>query len=225
MHSLADLVRMKDEVIFRLGRKLGDYLIANKDRHVEVVGHLTVRGIDDRGNTVPGTFRDGDNVCTNTGREWLARLMSYASYNPDTAQRSDRIKYFGLGTGTGPEVPGVTKVITPIPWNPNYDQFLATVNAPATYPLTSSSSSSTAVRYTRVYEKTDISVNGHGFPKPEITEFAMFTDGSPFSSYAPGTRLTNMDYAADQPPMFYKCFEALKKTQRFALEATWEVRF
>lgn len=225
MHSLADLVRIKDRVIFDLGRKLGRYLISNWDKLVEVRGFVQLYGVDDMHRIVPGTRREGYNVCTSTGREWYARMSGYASYGAtadlDTVFRNDRIRYIGFGNGTQEEKAEVERVASPLAWDGDGDLFLAEVNAPPAFPLASSTSSGSAVQFSRTFSKTEISVSG----TQQVSEIGLFTDGDPESDYAPRTRDTSIAAASDQPPMFYKAFEAFPKTQKFALAALWDVRF
>lgn len=224
MKSVSDLVRIKDRIVFSLGRKLGEYLIANEHHIVPVSGYLTIFGEDERGRAIPGTRREGQNVVTQTGREWLARLMSYRAYTPalssDTPERNDRIRYIGLGSGAFDEVPGVSALQSPLAFNID-GNFLAELTAPATYGLASSTSEGTSVRYSRTFTKDQISVNA----SQEISEAGLFTDGSPESSYAPRTRNVSLEASGDQPPMFYKSFEPFTKTQKFAVTTRWDVRF
>lgn len=51
----------------------------------------------DRGKIVDR--RDTHNIFVDLGREWLTRLISYQSYNPDLPQRDDRVRYMGFGIG------------------------------------------------------------------------------------------------------------------------------
>ena len=222
MHSLADLVRLKDRAVFFLGKKLGEYLITNWDQQVAATGYVKLCGLDDMHRVVRGTRREGHNVCTTVGREWLSRLMTYQTQavlpSQDVAERDDRIRYIGVGAGVQDEVPGVTGLVTPLKYRDN--DFLAEVSS-HDFPLTSSVSSSTAVRYSLLAEKTDISILG----TQAVSELGLFTCGSPGSDYAPRTRSISHDDASDQPPMFYKSFEAFNKTQKFSMAVSWDVRF
>jgi hypothetical protein len=174
----------------------------------------------ERGKLVPGSMRNGRNIWTLTGREHLAQLMSYASYGPPLdPERNDRIRYFGFGTGSQPEVSSVTKLVTPIAYDVTNGDFLAQVSLP-TYPL---SPSRTSVRYSRTYTETELSVTG--VPTIVLTEAGLFTDGDPSSSYAPGTRDLTLANALLQAPNAYKVFEPLTKTQNFVLEVSWDIRF
>lgn len=178
----------------------------------------------ERGKIVPGTRREGFNIWTLTGREYLARLMSYSSYSPLTPARNDRIKYIGFGIGTTPEVSSVSKVVSPIAYTSGGgDKFLADLAIP-TYPFQTSGSYGTAVKYTREFSETELSIT----TSVTLTEAGLFTDGSPTSSpipFTPGTRDITLAQAGNQAPVAYKTFEPLKKTQNFVLQASWEVRF
>ena len=177
----------------------------------------------ERGKLVYGTRREGKNIWTVTGREFLAKLMSYATYgssahasgslNPDVPARDDRVRYFGFGTGAQPEVSSVTALVSPIAFDGG-GTFLAQVSLP-TYPLP------TTVEYSRTFNETELSTSG----AVNLTEAGLFTDGSPTASYAPRTRDVSLVNAAAQAPVAYKAFEPLRKTQNFVLEAAWQIRF
>lgn len=180
----------------------------------------------ERGKLVHGTRREGKNIWTLTGREYLAQLMSYSAYgssahggggtNQDVPARDDRIRYFGFGTGTQPEVSSVTALVTPIAVDGG-STFLAQVSIPS-YPLSPSRST---VQYSRTYAELELSATG----TVNLTEAGLFTDGSPTSSYAPRTRDITLANAAAQAPNAYKSFEPLRKTQNFVLDVAWQIRF
>lgn len=180
----------------------------------------------ERGKLVFGTRREGKNIWTLTGREFLSQLMSYSFYgssahgsgspNPDLPARDDRIRYFGFGTGTQPEVDSVSALVSPIAFDGGGD-FLAQVSVP-TYPL---APTLTTVEYSRTYSELELSFGG----TVNLTEAGLFTDGSPTASYAPRTRDVTLANAAAQAPDAYKSFEPLRKTQNFVLEVSWQIRF
>jgi hypothetical protein len=178
----------------------------------------------ERGKLVPGSRREGRNIWTLSGREFLARLMSYSSYSPLTAARNDRIRYIGFGIGTTPEVSSVSAVVEPIAYTTSGgDKFLAELAIP-TYPFQTSGSFGTAVRYTREFAELELSIS----TTVTLTEAGLFTDGSPTSSptaFIPGTRDRTLAQAGSQAPAAYKTFEPFKKTQNFVLQTAWEVRF
>jgi hypothetical protein len=181
----------------------------------------------ERGKIVPGTHRSGKNIWTLTGREYLARLMSYSAYGvlvADTPARNDRIRYIGFGIGVTPEVPGVSRLVSPIAYDASSGGlFLAELAIP-TYPFQTTGSYGTSVRYTREFSETELSIS----TTVTLTEAGLFTDGSPTSSpipFTPKTRDVTLAEAVNQAPAGYKSFEPLKKTQNFVLQTAWEVRF
>lgn len=190
---------------------------------VQIEGHFSAV-CREGGKIVPGTLREGKNIWTFTGREYLARLMSYSAYGigltPDTPARNDRIRYIGMGIGTTPEVATVTKVISPVAYDVGGAQFLAEVTIP-TYPFqVSVSNFGNAVRYIREFSELELSLVGPII----LTEAGLYTDGSPTASFAPKTRSLLLSTAAAQAPAAYKTFEALRKTQNFVLQVAWEIR-
>lgn len=228
-HGGRDLVKVNDSLDMRLrdgqGAALKKVSVSEGKELVQIEGFFSAV-CRERGKIVRGTHRDGKNVWTLTGREYLAQLMSYSFYgssahdggglNPDLPARDDRIRYFGFGIGTQPEVASVTSLVTPISVD-GVDQFLAAVGLP-TYPL---SPSRTTVQYARTYSELELSSGG----TVNLTEAGLYTDGSPAVNYTPRTRDTTLTNAAAQAPAAYKSFEPLRKTQNFILEVAWQIRF
>jgi hypothetical protein len=198
-----------------------DEVLPKEKIHVEGFFSAVCR---ERGKIVPGTLRHGKNIITLAGREFYARVGSYSSYSPLTKARNDGIRYIGFGTGTTPEVSTVTHLVTPISFDVSSGGlFLAELAIP-TYPLQTSGSFGTAVRYTREFAETELSTAG----TVNLTEAGLFTDGSPTSSptaFRPGTRDLTLAQSLVQAPNAYKSFEVLKKTQNFVLQVAWEIRF
>jgi hypothetical protein len=224
MHNFQDVVRIKDRVIFFLGRRLGEYLLSNWSHPLPLVGYFSMYGVDDYHRVILGSRREGKNVCTQTGREWLPRLMSFASYSPETYGREDRMRYIGLGTGVQEEVAGVSGLITPVAWRVGAqgDEFLAQVDAPPYYGQASSTSIGTTARYLKSFAKDEISLTG----TVSLTEAGLFTNLNPLENYAPGShRSVLLADAPDQPPMFYKAFEPYLKTTRAGVVVGWEIRY
>lgn len=219
---------MKDVVVIgdRLELRSGDQHVVSGDvlekkEPVRIEGFFSAV-CRERGKIVPGTRRAGKNIWTLTGREFLARLMSYAAYGTtDTPARNDRIRYIGFGTGTTPEVSSVSRLVTPIAYDASSGgKFLAELAIP-TYPFQTSGSFGTAVRYTREFSETELSIS----TSVTLTEAGLFTDGGPADDFEPLTRDISLDEAANQAPAGYKSFEPLRKTQNFVLQVQWEVRF
>jgi hypothetical protein len=221
---------MKDEVTVRDYIKLsGGGKTVEKGHEGDTKERVYIEGFfsmyaRENGKIVPGSKREGKNIWTLTGREFLARLMSYAAYTPDEAARNDRIRYIGFGVGTTPEVSSVSKLVSPISYTTSGGGlFLAELAIP-TYPFQTSGSFGTAVRYTREFSETELSTAGSVL----LTEAGLFTDGSPTSSpdpFEPGTRDLTLAQAQFQAPMGYKTFEAFRKTQNMIISCFYEVRF
>jgi hypothetical protein len=45
-------------------------------------------------------YREGHNVWVDGGREYLAELLAFTSFGPDTRERDDRPKFIGFGIGS-----------------------------------------------------------------------------------------------------------------------------
>jgi hypothetical protein len=138
--------------------------------------------------------------------------------SPGTPFRTDHIAYVAFGRGTQPEVASVSSLVEPIAYDDSGDM-LAPWAVP-TFPLTNSW---TTVRYARSFAETELSVQG----TVPLTEAGLYSDGNPDNSWAQRVVPDELRLAAcrSQPPMAYKSFEVLKKTQNFVLEVAWEVRF
>jgi hypothetical protein len=227
-HGGHDLVRVTDQLRFGFlqdGQPMKTVTCAPEKEDVKIEGFFSMV-CRERGKLVYGTRREGKNIWTLSGREFLSQLMSYSFYgtsahnsgspNPDLPARDDRIRYFGFGTGTQPEVDSVIALVNPIAVDGG-GNFLAQVSLPS-YPL---SPSKTTVEYSRTYSELELSFSG----TVNLTEAGLFTDGSPTANYAPLTRDVTLANAAAQAPDAYKAFEPLKKTQNFVLDVSWQIRF
>lgn len=232
-HGGHDLVQVTDQLQFGFFDTSGGsrapmktVILPHQEKEIIQVEGFFSAVCRERGKLVYGTRREGKNIWTLTGREYLAQLMSYSFYgssahdggspNPDLPARDDRIRYFGFGTGTQPEVSSVSALVNPIAFDGG-GNFLAQVSLP-TYPL---APSRTTVQYSRTYTELELSFSG----TVNLTEAGMFTDGSPGASYAPRTRDVTVGNAGAQAPDAYKSFEPLKKTQNFVLDVSWQIRF
>ncbi len=219
---MKDNVNIQDYLELRtnVNKDLG---IKDPKEQVYVEGFFSMYARE-RGKIVRGSRREGTNVWTLTGREFLARIMSYSSYAPLTPTRNDRIRYIGFGTGFTPEVSSVSKLVSPIAYSSSGGGlFLADLALP-TYPLQTSGSFGPTVRYSREFSETELSVSGSVL----LSEVGLFTDGSPTSiptPFAPGTRDLTIAQAQFQAPVGYKSFEAFRKTQNVIISAFYEVRF
>jgi hypothetical protein len=211
-----DLVQVSDAGRISLSRKEA-YFWGNEKSVVEVKGWVTCLARE-RGKIVPGSLRSEHNVWTNTGREFLAMLMTMAS-SGSANLRDDRIAYIGAGTGFQNEDASVAGLITPVAYSGT--TFLAPIDHSLTeFPLRPTR---TTVRYVRVFSESEITPLNTS-PKL-ISEFGLFTNGHQ-NSFAVNSRDTSFGNAALQAPVAYKALsEPIEKTSGIELEIDWEIRY
>ena len=179
----------------------------------------------ERGKIVPGSRREGKNIWTNTGREFLAMLMTYkpGGTNP---YRNDRTSYIGIGIGLQTEDPGVVSLISPVPYVSG--TFLAPLDHNATdFPL---SPTRTTVKYVRVFAEDQLTFGATS--SLLISELGLFTDGNPNSDFQAGApppvgpgRPDDINSALLQAPVAYKGLpEPVEKTNALEFQVEWEIR-
>lgn len=178
-------------------------------------GHLRVE-VRERGKL--REVSEGDNIWTLTGREYLAELMALQAWSPRTLFRNDRIGFIGVGSGVQTEVSEITSLVAPIAYKTG--EFLAALEAPATFPTSGTSTTRTAVRFIREFSHGEISL-GYNVV---LTEAGLFTDGDPDNDW--DTAATPTDYAttASRAPMAYKTYEPVTKTIESTVRYIWDVR-
>ncbi len=215
-----DFVRVADQGFANLRSRAGAIIAGRswgeEKSVVEVEGWVSLC-LRERGKIVPGSRRDGKNIWTNTGREYLALLMSLQTA-PTTAFRTDSMAYIGVGIGSQVEAASVLALASPVAYTTGL--FLAALDVPPLFPLTPTR---TTVQYHRIFIENEITLNPGD--TASISEIGLFTNGNPASSYAPGTRVTTIAAAAAQNPNAYKTFEPVGKTSNLQLEVSWQIRF
>lgn len=222
MNTFKDFVRVADGGYARLRNRLGE-IIAGREFGDEEKSVVEVKGwvslcLRERGKIVPGSRRDGHNIWTNTGREYLALLMSLKDTN--NTFRKDAIAYIGVGIGAQLEDVNVLALDNPIAFAPSV--FLADLDIQPSFPLTPTR---TTVRYKRTFTEDEITLSPGTV---NISEMGLFTNGSPISlptAYAFGTRDVTYANRLAQAPAAYKTFEPVSKTNALQLEISWEIRF
>jgi hypothetical protein len=214
----SDLIHVAESGFARLRNRAGE-LIAGREfgerSVVEVQGWVTIIARE-RGKKISRHCRDGHNIWTNTGREYLAMLMSIQT-GPSTAFREDRIGHIGVGTGSQIEEAGVLSLVQPIAYSA--DQFLAPLDIPPTFPLTPTR---TTVRFKRTFTESEITTTVGS--SVNISELGLYTNGRQLD-YAAGFRDTTLPNASAQSPVAYKTFEPIGKTDSLQLEISWDIRF
>lgn len=178
----------------------------------------------ERGKIVGG--HEGKNIWLDLGREYLAQLIGYQSFSPDTPFRDDRIKYMGLGiggtgqralalanappisppyTGTNNQTdtdPTVTELERPVQLADN--EWVGQIQAPPTQAL------ATEVTFARVFTENEISYDS--FLEVPLSEAGLFTA-------AADPAISNNN------PVAYETFATLVKTAAINLEIIWTIRF
>lgn len=183
--------------------------------------------------------RVGHNIFLDLGREWLANLVSYQSFGPDTPFRNDRIKYMGVGVGGNRQLAsGVGNIASTPPISTSYPGTNIQTDTDPTVtvlerPVRISGSSSTypgvagdawvgivgsadptsvpnQVTFRRVFTQTEI--NYGSYIKVPLSEVGLFTSAADPENY-----LNN--------PIAYDTFDTLTKTSAFELEVVWTLRF
>lgn len=176
--------------------------------------HLELR---ERGKRV--TSRDGFNIWTLTGREFLAELIALESNNPRTLFRNDRVAYIGMGSGAQSEVSNITSLVDPVVYKTG--EYLAALATPATFPSSGTTTTKTSTRLIREFSTGEISL-GYNVV---LTEAGLFTDGDPDNDWDTSSTPTDFSTAAERAPVAYKTFEPITKTTQFTLRVVWDVRF
>jgi hypothetical protein len=180
--------------------------------------------------------REGHNIWTILGSEFLAELTALQSYGPDVPFRDDRIKYMGLGIGGTRQL--ALDAANNLPVSPPYtgtnaqtdaDVTVSTIERPvrvsgsaSAYPgiagdawlgLIASADPSTVpthVTFRRIFTQTE--VNYGQFVSVPLSEIGLFTSASDPENY-------------QNLMMAYDTFDTLSKTSAFDLEVIWTIRF
>jgi hypothetical protein len=215
-----DFVRVVDSGFARLRSRAGELVAGRAFEEeksvIEVKGWVNLC-LRERGKIVPGSRRDGHNIWTNTGREYLALLMSLS--DGSNAFRKDAIGFIGVGIGAQTEDVNVLNLVNPVAYAPS--TFLAPLDIPPSFPLTPTR---TTVRYKRIFTEDEITLSPSTV---NISEMGLFTNGSPIAvpAYGFGTRDLTFANRMSQAPAAYKTFEPVPKTNALQLEISWEIRF
>jgi len=217
---LNDLVRVNDAGRIQMRSKTAALLEkrwGGEDSVVEVKGWVSAL-LRERGKIVPGSRRQGHNIWTNTGREYLAMLMTLQS-NGSSPYRADHVAYMGVGTGSQTEDATVTHLVTPAAVQAG--TYLVPIdNGATTFPLTPTR---TTVQFEHIYAEGDITYGATS--SLTITELGLFTDGEQYA-FTQGARDTGMTNSLLQSPIAYKnLLEPLTKTSGLEFQVDWQIRF
>jgi hypothetical protein len=175
------------------------------------------------GKIVPGSLREGHNVFTVNGKNWLSKLMAWSTIaGTDIAFTNRRCRWMGLGTGSQLEASTVAALVTPVLATPtDFLRPIQSVEFPTSY----------SVRFIKEFGTTEITILG---TPVQITEAGMFADVAPANNGAvedvsyeplvyPAATILNPTIGTNSP-VTYKTFDGLTKTVDFTLEVRWDLR-
>lgn len=175
----------------------------------------------ERGKIVPGSLREGHNVFTISGRNWLSKLCAWSTVSStDSPFTERRVRWIGVGTGSLLEVTTVSALS--VPSLATSVDYIAPIQTPE-FP------SATSVRFIKEFGTNEITVTG---VPVTVSEAGLFADVNPAAG-APtedipaggGVTTTLTPTLGSNPPVAYKSFEGLTKTVDFTLEVRWDFRF
>lgn len=161
--------------------------------------------------------REGKNIWTLTGREFIAEMISLSASSPRTTWRDDRVAYIGMGTGAQSEVSEIESLVSPVAYQAGL--YLAACNTPTTFPASGTGTPKTAVQFIREFALGEISLGMNVV----ISEAGLFTDGDPDNDWDLGTLDVSVA-AFDRAPVAYKTFEPITKTTVGTVLVNWEVQ-
>lgn len=200
---------------------------------VEVKSNLFITARE-RGKIV--ARREGHNIWLDLGREYLAQLIAFQSFGPDTPVRNDRIKYMGLGIGGNRQLALTTANSSPIspPYSGTNAQddvtpSVTTIERPVrisgsttNYPGISGDewvgqiaappdlSGGTEVIFSRIFTQDEVSYGP--FLSVPLSEIMLFTSAADPENH-------------QNTGVAYDTFDTISKTSAINLEVKWTIRF
>jgi len=180
--------------------------------------------------------REGHNIWLNLGRTYLARVLSYSSFSPDTPSENARIKYMGVGIGSTAQTS--LGIANAAPMVPSYsgtntqtddDPLVTTLERPvrisgsqSNYPGLAGDvwvgqvqappdfSVDRQVTYTRVFSEDEVSYNTYS--SVPLSEVGLLTSNADIANY-------------QNTLIAYETFDTLSKTPVIAVEIVWTLQF
>lgn len=174
-------------------------------------------------------FREGHNVMTDKGREWLRDLacaVAYPSLGTDTdglsgdyTRTDHRVRYIGVGSGgvfasggTQRELASVETLESPlIAYNDGVDHYLRTVAGQGYDASTDIIPSATVARYIRHFGFREINDIGAQGATVLVSEMGLFTTAAVHTA------------AVATPAVAYFPFTPLSKSEAVVLKCVWEL--
>jgi hypothetical protein len=171
---------------------------------------------NEAGLVVPGSHRNGHNVFTESGREWLKQVIVWASIGSnligdDVPQDERRLRWIGVGSGTLLELTSVGALMSPLSITVSPTMYLRVLG-------TRAHAIDSAVSYTTSFLGSGVDFDHHG-SSVTISEAGIFVDVD--SGSGPG-----LDPSVSvNAPVAYKSFAPLTKLAAQTLTISWEFRF
>lgn len=163
------------------------------------------------GLVVPSSRRSGHNTLTAYGAQWFSELVSWAAVGAsDAANRSDRLRWIMLGSGSLPETSAVQRLESPLTITTGPDVYLTVLPAAVRQPTSS-------LRFTVQWTGASADLDHHG-ASVDISEAGLFVDEDAGSG--PGLSPASSDH----PPVFYRSFAPVTKAAAQNFTIVWELR-
>lgn len=165
-------------------------------------------------------YREGHNVFTLTGRNWLSKLVAWRTIGgSDGPYTGKRVRWIGVGSGSQLEVTTVASLQVPALYAVGY--YMAELDS-VEFPT------STSVRFKREFAAGEISIAG----SVDVSEAALYADINPASAggyddeeFGVGEGYVLDPAVGTNPPISYFSFEPFPKTTSFTFVVEWEYRF
>lgn len=179
--------------------------------------------------------REGHNIFLNLGREWMARLIAYATLSPLVPEEDHRVRYMGFGIGgtrqVAPGVANTSPIVGAYPGtNAQTDTDPTVLRLERPVRISGSSSAypglagdvwmgecqvpvvhSTATETTFIRVFTQLELSYLPFLSVPLSEIMLFTNAAD-----PGSALNT--------GIAYDTFDTLSKTLAFELQVEWTLR-
>ena len=209
-------LRVRDGILVYLGGLIFRSLGHKPEATLGIRGDMRIEARE-RGKLV--TTREGHNVCTLSGREFLLERAVLSAVAPSRVQtRSDCLRYIGMGSGAQPEVSGVTSLVQPIPYVAG--EFLAPLNLPVWTLDSGGSGTRTAVQLVREFSAGELSLGATVL----VSEAGLYSDGDPNNDMEVGDTPTDLATAGGRAPFFYRSFDPITKNTDRTIRIVWTIR-
>jgi hypothetical protein len=180
--------------------------------------------------------RTGHNIWLDLGGEYLAHLIAYSAFGPDTTYRDDRVRYMGLGIGGTRQLalasanspphsvsyPGSNVQTDTNPALSGLERPVRITGGSGVYPGVGTDvwlgqiqappvfPTAKSVTFRRLFVLNEISYAP--FITVPLSEIMLFTSASDI-------------HAFNNPGVAYDTFDTVSKTSAFDLEVDWTIRF